>query len=294
MDKNSRFGVKKEVKTNHSFGLNDWKIFDILLFSRGMSEVLKIVEGWIESEAKNKPTSLKLRRPRWIATVNPEFVMKSIKDKSFRELLTKTDLNVVDGVGLVWAKELDRQFVSLSDVSFLRKFMVGAKVGGEILRGKHREGLVTGADLMPELCKLASEKGYKVFFLGGFSDRAKRTADYFRSQMSDLRCQISSGEPDFSNEQVLKKINEFKPDILFVAYGMKKQEEWIKVNRNKADFGVVIGVGRSFDYYSGDLKRAPKMWRKIGMEWLYSLIKEPKRWRRQLELPKFVWKVLTN
>ena len=145
MDKNSRFGVKKEVKTNHSFGLNDWKIFDILLFSRGMSEVLKIVEGWIESEAKNKPTSLKLRRPRWIATVNPEFVMKSIKDKSFRELLTKTDLNVVDGVGLVWARELGVRS-SMIDRRFFKKLLLGVKIGGEIFRGKHREGLVTGAD----------------------------------------------------------------------------------------------------------------------------------------------------
>jgi len=55
-----------------------------------------------------------------------------------------------------------------------------------------------------------------------------------------------------------------------------------------------MGVGRSFDYYSGDLKRAPKRWRKMGMEWLYSLIKEPKRFKRQLELPKFVWKVLRD
>ena len=73
---------------------------------------------------------------------------------------------------------------------------------------------------------------------------------------------------------------------------MQKQEEWIYRNLEKIDVGVVMGVGRSFDYYSGDLKRAPSWVRKMGMEWLYSLAKEPKRWKRQLVLPKFVWKVL--
>jgi len=73
---------------------------------------------------------------------------------------------------------------------------------------------------------------------------------------------------------------------------MKRQEMWIEENLKKIDAGVVMGVGRSFDYYSGDLKRAPKVWRKIGMEWLYSLIKEPKRIKRQLALPKFVGRVL--
>jgi N-acetylglucosaminyldiphosphoundecaprenol N-acetyl-beta-D-mannosaminyltransferase len=73
---------------------------------------------------------------------------------------------------------------------------------------------------------------------------------------------------------------------------MKKQEEWIEANLNKLNVRVVMGVGRSFDYYSGELKRAPKWVRKMGLEWLFSLIKEPKRWRRQLALPKFIGTVL--
>jgi len=94
--------------------------------------------------------------------------------------------------------------------------------------------------------------------------------------------------------EVIKEINKFGPDILLVAYGMKKQEFWIADNLGKMDVGLVMGVGRSFDYYSGELKRAPKWVRKMGMEWLYSLIKEPKRIKRQLALPKFIWKVLTQ
>lgn len=269
MDKKNSFGAKKRKNDIDGFGLSYWKIFDISLFGKGMGEVLKIVDDWIRSEAKNK----------WIATVNPEFVMKAVENDDFRALLEETDLNVVDGVGLLWAREV------MNGKNWLKSAI-------EVMMGKHRENLVSGADLMPELCKLAGKNGYKVFFLGGFGDRAERTAKHFKSQLSNLKCQFSEGEPEIANSEVVKKINSFKPDILFVAYGMKKQEEWIKNNRDKVDFGVAIGVGRSFDYYSGDLKRAPKMVRKMGMEWLYSLVKEPKRWKRQLVLPRFVGKVI--
>ena len=271
MDKKNSFGAKNGKNSTSTFDLKYWQIFDIPLFGRGMTEVLKITEDWLKSEPKSK----------WIATVNPEFIMKTVKDDKFRALLKETDLNVVDGVGLLWARQV------LAGKNWL-------KAGGEILIGKHRESLVCGSDLIPNLCQLASKKGYKVFFLGGFGDRAKRTAKYFSIKYKVSSIKYSAGEPEITNDEVLSKINQFKPDILFVAYGMRKQEEWIKNNRNKANFGVAIGVGRSFDYYSGDLKRAPLMWRRIGMEWLYSLIKEPKRWRRQLVLPQFVWKVLTK
>jgi len=103
-----------------------------------------------------------------------------------------------------------------------------------------------------------------------------------------------SGEPNVANSEVVEKINSFKPDILLVAYGMKKQEFWINDNLDKLEVGLVMGVGRSFDYYSGELKRAPNWVRNMGMEWLYSLIKEPKRIKRQLVLPKFWWKVIQN
>jgi len=263
---------EKTDKNDDSFGLKYWEIFNIRLFGSGMDRVLTIIDGWIGSKAKNK----------WIATVNPEFVMKATKDENFRQLLSKTDLNVVDGVGLLWAKKIVGK----------GKFFKGLKTGFEILKGEHREGLVSGVDLMNELVKLAGKKKYKVFFLGGFDNRAEKTMKYFEKY--NVMMDFCSGEPKFSNKEVLEKINKFKPDILFVAYGMKKQEEWIYENKSKADFGVAIGVGRSFDYYSGDLKRAPKMWRKMGLEWFYSLIKEPKRLKRQLELPKFAWKVLKD
>jgi N-acetylglucosaminyldiphosphoundecaprenol N-acetyl-beta-D-mannosaminyltransferase len=130
--------------------------------------------------------------------------------------------------------------------------------------------------------------------LGGWQNRAERTAKFLKNKFSlkDNQLGWCVGEPDVTNEEVVKGVNNFKPDILLVAYGMKKQEFWINDNLEKLDVGLVMGVGRSFDYYSGDLKRAPNWVRKMGMEWFYSLIKEPKRFKRQLVLPKFIWKVL--
>lgn len=269
MKKNKK-GLKNGFD-NDSFCGKYWELFGLRLFGSNKGDLLKILASKL----------LKREKRVWIATVNPEFVMEATKNRGFREILEKTSVNVVDGIGLVWARET-------------KNLLSGLKIGIEVLQGKYKDQIIAGSDLINDLCKLAHEKKYKVFFLGGFEDRAKKTEDYFRNKYKGLETESSQGRPSVENEEVINKINKFKPDVLFVAYGMKKQEEWIDENLNNLNAGIVMGVGRSFDYYSGVLKRAPAGWRKMGLEWLYSLIQEPKRWRRQLALPRFVWKVLTK
>lgn len=271
--------MKKKEKTMISNGLKMWEISNISLFSGDMCQVLMIIDEWITSKAKR----------RWIATVNPEFVIKSTKSKDFETILKKTNLNVVDGVGLLWAKNVKGD-------NFFRRTISAFVSGIKVLENSYDSKLVRGVDLISELCKLAAKRKYKLYFLGAFEDRAEKTAKYMVSKYSlnEHNVSWSQGEPVVDNKEVLRKINEFKPDVLFVAYGMKKQEEWIDNNLKKIDAGVVIGVGRSFDYYSGALKRAPLKWRKRGFEWLYSLAKEPRRIKRQIVLPQFIWKVLRN
>lgn len=276
---------KKKGWDKKNLSLKQWEIFDLPLFGGSKQEVLKIIADFLASGEKRK----------WIATVNPEFVMEATKDRHFYEILQKTDLNVVDGVGLVWADQFIKFVKSkFYQVNFLEKLVFGFKTGLEVLRGEYRDQISSGSDLIDDLCRLASEKKYKVFFLGGFEDRAKRTEQYFKNKYKGLKTENCEGRPKVENKEVVERINKFKPDILFVAYAMKKQEIWIGENLKDLNVGIVMGVGRSFDYYSGSLKRAPMMWRKMGLEWLYSLIKEPKRWKRQLALPRFVWKVLKN
>ncbi len=270
-----------------NFFLSYWKIFDISLFGRPRVDLLNIIGRNLDSGTKKY----------WIATVNPEFVMAADKDRVFKDILKKTSLNVVDGIGLVWARELVNQSVSLSAyqiIRFLKKLSSGFMVGVKVLKGGYKDQIASGADLILELAKMAKEKNKKIFLLGGWQGRAKKTAEFLMSNylISNKNIEWCVGEPEVENEEVVKKINNFKPDILLVAYGMKRQEFWISKNLKNLDVGVVVGVGRSFDYYSGELKRAPNWVRKMGMEWFYSLIKEPKRFKRQLVLPRFVWKVM--
>ena len=99
MDKKSDLKGKKRAMIKKILTGTDWQIYDIRLFGSQIGEVLTIVEGWISSRLKNK----------WIATVNPEFVIKATKDEKFLDLLKETDLNVMDGIGLIWAKELEKR-----------------------------------------------------------------------------------------------------------------------------------------------------------------------------------------
>jgi N-acetylglucosaminyldiphosphoundecaprenol N-acetyl-beta-D-mannosaminyltransferase len=260
---------KKNVKSIDKL----WQLWNIPIFGGKRSQLLKRIERRLEKREG---------KLFWMVTVNPEHMMKALEDPSYLNLLQESSLNVADGVGLIWAKRVIKGRNALT-------------VGVNILRGKYRSEVIAGSGLIPELAVMAVMNRQKFFFLGGFGDRAKRTAAYFEKE--GVRAEYSPGEPEISNDEVIKKIKEAKPQILLVAYGMKKQEEWIQRNRQELEAAgvlLVMGVGRSFDYYSGDLKRAPEAWQKMGLEWLYSLIQEPKRWRRQLQLPKFVWRVIAG
>ena len=253
-------------------------MFGIPMFDDGINEVVKKVETEVFKSTKRF----------WIATVNPEFVVQSWSDKKFLEILKKeTDLNVADGVGMVWAKKV------LVGKNFWDRLILGWKTGAEITQGKMRESLAPGSDLIDRFCQLAADKKKTVFFLGGFNGAAQKTADYFSKKYKGLKVVgVYEGRSKGEDEKTKEVLKGNRVDFLFVAYGMKTQEEWIKRNVDQINVGVIMGVGRSFDYYSGQLKRAPILWRKTGFEWLYSLIKEPKRWRRQLALPRFLWRVL--
>ncbi len=280
-----------------SLYLNFGKNLKLPIFGRGVGGVLSEVEKYLKNKANQT-------RSYWIATVNPEFVVQAKKNESFEKLLNSTDMNTIDGIGLVWAIKV-AQLVRLSDnqmVNVFRRLVCGFDVGVEILHGKHRESMAAGSDLVLEMAKVAASRGWKMMLLGGFDDRAMRAAEKLKlvaegqsgalTKKNKLNIEACEGEPKFSNEEVLRKINKFGPDILLVAYGMRKQEEWIDRNIAKLPNCVVMGVGRTFDYLSGDLKRASGLWKSKGLEWLYSLIMEPKRWRRQLALPRFIFRVI--
>ncbi len=231
----------------------------------------------------------------WVATVNPEFVVEAKRDQKFAKILSETTINTADGIGIIWANEVEKN----RGMSIYGRLGKGLVEGINVLRGRYRHLVASGSELMVDLSKVAGERGWKVYFLGGFGDTAEKAGENIKDRFKiyDLRFKSSPGRPTYNDTQVLLTIHKYRPEILFVAYGMKKQEEWIYEHRlelEKAGVRLVMGVGRSFDYYSGKLAMAPMWVRKMGLEWLFALVKDPKRWKRDLKLIEFVWDTLKS
>ncbi len=130
---------------------------------------------------------------------------------------------------------------------------------------------------------------YKVFYLG--SRVAAEMTKKFGGQYDDGEADIKN---PVRNEEILAKINKFKPDILLVAYGAPWQEKWLFANRDSLRVKVGMGVGGAFDYLTGHASIPPEWMSKMGLEWLWRLVHEPWRWRRQLSLIRFVFAILKS
>ncbi|RJR32155.1 WecB/TagA/CpsF family glycosyltransferase [Candidatus Parcubacteria bacterium] len=209
------------------------------------------IDNISKSECLNKIREfLQSQNQHYIVTPNPEFLVAAQKDNEFKKILNDADLSIADGVGL--------------------KF-------GSFFKIKHR---ITGADLMFDICKLAEQNMYSVYLVGGKQDIAKRTAYKLKEKFSDLKISGWQDGMEAQNTDV-EKIKNANPDILFVAFGQVKQEKWIYENLKRIPSAkLAMGVGGAFDYISGEIKRSPYVFRIIGLEWLYRLVKEPKRIKR--------------
>jgi len=201
----------------------------------------------------------------FVITANPEIVMKAVEDPEFMEITQQATYICADGIGVVKA----------------------AKMLGDELPER-----VTGYDTMVKLLEVANKKHYKVFLLGA----KKETLDSTVKKMNATYPHVDivgyhDGYFDWNNNDIAEKAATLKPDLIFVALGAPRQEKWIIENMNKFSHGVFMGLGGSFDTFSGTVKRAPVIWQKMNLEWLYRLLKQPSRFGRMLVLPKFMLKV---
>ena len=230
-----------------------------------LEEVLSGVEKWVNSNKRYQ-----------ITTPNPEQLVLAQKDEGFKKTLNQTDLAIPDGVGIVWAAKI------LANNKF----------------SNCKLGRLTGIDLMIELCKLAAKQNRQVFLLGAQNKTAQKAAEELRIKYQLTKIEYSEGAGDIKNEsevertEIIKKINCFKPDFLFVAYGAPFQEKWISENLPYLKVKVAMSVGGAFDYLSGKVQRSPNWIRKIGLEWFWRLTRQPWRLTRQLRLIKFAFLVL--
>jgi N-acetylglucosaminyldiphosphoundecaprenol N-acetyl-beta-D-mannosaminyltransferase len=200
-----------------------------------------------------------VEHPAVVVTLNPEMVMRARRERDFRELLDEAPLLVPDGIGLVRA---------------LRR------------RGLQRAVRVGGADLLDAYLPHAELRGHRVALAGGGADVARRAADVLRRRHPRLAVIADGGDPD---DATARRLAAQSPNLVCAAYGAGRQERFLRDHLRTIGAAAGVGVGGTLDYLAGTVRRAPDAVRAAGLEWLWRLIREPSRWRRQLVLPQFWW-----
>lgn len=208
--------------------------------------------------------------PFFVVTVNPEIAIQSIIDNTFRQILQTSSINTADGIGISWAvKHLYNKSVDR----------------------------ITGSDSLEKICAVCAKLNQSVFFYGAAPGIAEKAADILVSRNPGLQVEgfysPESSDMYFGRLPITTQVELQNASVVFVALGAPNQEKWIYKNmHNLKHCRLIIGIGGSFDFIAGNKKRAPVFFRKMGLEWLYRLFKEPGRWRRMLRLPLFAINIL--
>ena len=242
--------------------LNKIKICGVQINNVNFTETIRAVDELVHKKSR-----------AFIVTPNIDHIVRLQKDFEFKKIYEEAALVLPDGMPILWA----------------------AKYLGTPLKEK-----VSGSDLFTKLCEISAKKEYKLFFLGGRECAAAKAADVLKTKYPGVQI-VGAYYPSFGfeddeaeNMKIVEMIREAKPDILFVGLGAPKQEKWIYKYKDQHQAPVSIGIGVSFEFVSGMVKRAPVWMQKFGFEWLWRLMMEPKRlWKRYLiDDPVFFWLVL--
>lgn len=224
----------------------------------GMIQVLDIIERWIG----------KRDRCHYIVATQMHGIMEARRDPEFKNIVNSADLFVPDGFSMVWA----------------------ARRRGVALKGR-----VPGPDLFSEGCRLAAERGYRVFFYGDTVEILETLTSTLKERFPTLNI-VGAHSPPFrpltpeEDAEEIRMINSSEADIVWVGLGLPKQERWMYEHRDKLNAPVLVGVGAAFKFSSGRVKRAPAWVGNRGFEWLWRFCREPRRvWRRvMIDGPHFL------
>lgn len=267
-------------------GQKQGSIFGIKISSTSKEQVLNFVNSCLDKKEKF-----------YIVTPNPEIILKAKNDWLLKKSIMRSDLSLPDGIGVAQAVK----FLNLPnyDNNLLRPFGLvwqGFYVGLMTIIDKNyltsELEIIKGRELFLEIIKIADDKGLRVCFVGGEGDEAELTKQKLILQYKNLKIQAyktpkygRNGQP-FSVEDrrihksLLGKIKMFEPDFIFVGMTTPKQEKWIYRNFFRLNAVGAMAIGGTYNYISGSLPVPPKWMEKIGLEWVWRLITEPKRWKR--------------
>lgn len=201
--------------------------------------------------------------PSLVVTLGTEMVVRARTDARFREVVNRSALSLCDTIGVLFAARL-----------------WGARIPER----------VAGIELIDPLCAAFAREGISIYLLGAKGDTAERAARTLRERYPTL---VIAGARDgyfapADDESVADAIARTGAQVALLGLGSPRQECWIDAHLLRAGCAVGIGIGGSFDVLAGNVERAPEAWQRANLEWLYRLLKEPQRWRRQLALPYFV------
>jgi len=222
---------------------------------------MKFMNTYVDNVTKEEAIAhieqcIKNKRMGHVITPNVDQIVRIEKDRYFKEICDHAELLLVDGHPLMWISKWYKR-------PFKEK--------------------ICGSDLVPDLCRVAAQKGYAVFFLGAAEGVAAKAAENLQRKFPGLTI-AGTYSPPYGFEkkpEEIKKINqmlfESKADMLFVGMGVPKQDIFIYENMHKYQIPMSFSIGATIDFEAGIQKRAPKWISKIGMEWMYRLFREPKR-----------------
>ncbi|MDD4765207.1 MAG: WecB/TagA/CpsF family glycosyltransferase, partial [Atribacterota bacterium] len=216
------------------------------------------------------------KNPSYVVTPDTLAVLRARKDKKYLSITKKASLVTPDGAGLLWAT------ATLENPLIER---------------------ITGIDLINRICQSSVEKGYRLFLLGAKEDIINKAVVNLEKKYPGINIVgfhhgyfkqegYTDNQYKKSEKDIIREIKEKKPDFLLVGLGVPKQEIWISKYKDLLNVPVCIGIGGSFDVLSGKIPRAPLWMQNHGMEWIYRLIKEPKRIKRVIALPYFMWLII--
>ena len=206
-----------------------------------------------------------------VVSLNPENIVIAQNDLTYKTILNDSKIRLNDGIGIVIAS----RWLGIDMVDRL-----------------------TGVDLMKELVEMAGKRRFHVLLIGGGAKLAESLAKCYQQKYSKSKFVGIEGTKNIlsmhekENEKIFSIVADLKPNLILVAFGSPFQEKWLWQNRDKFRGCVCMGVGQGFDVEGSRVKRAPMWIQKIGMEWLYRLLTQPWRWRRQLRLVKFIYLVM--
>lgn len=243
--------------------LNRQKFMNTYIDNVTLDEAIKHIEKCVKNHTVGH-----------VITPNVDQIVRMESDEKFREICNSCELLLVDGHPLMWISKLYR-------MPFKEK--------------------ICGSDLVPVLCEVSARKGYSVFLLGAASGVAKRAADKLKKQYLGLKI-AGTYSPPIGFEKDINEINKIndmlrksRADMLFVGMGVPKQDIFIHENMNIYQIPMSFSIGGTIDFIAGEQKRAPKWINRIGMEWLYRFLHDPKRLFKRyfiddMKIVPLIWK----